>query len=124
MRAYAEQAVAAERERWIAATALCDKHQPNGGAREYCVICAGKALSAALSKISYLCGEPNEMEVGPYDMHYDENAVVEQVREMRIDAERYRWLRDSPHGKDVTALFSRERDEAIDAACTSLKEKP
>ena len=77
---YADQAVAAEREHWQAATALCDKHQPSGGARGYCVICAGEALSAALSKISYLCSEPNEMEVGPYDVHYDENAVVAQVQ--------------------------------------------
>jgi hypothetical protein len=87
MRAYAEQAVAAERERWMAATALCDKHQPSGGTRGHCVICAGEALSAALSKISYLCGEPNEMGVGPYDLHCDENSVVEQVRTMRAHAD-------------------------------------
>ncbi len=45
-----------------------------------CLVCACRDLSAALSRISYLCGEPNEMQCGPYDLHCDENAVVEQVR--------------------------------------------
>ncbi len=125
MRAYAEQAVAAEREHWQAATALCDEHKPGGGSRGYCVICAGEALSAALSKISYLCGEPNEMEVGPYDVHYDENAVVAQVREMRADAERYRWLRNEGnpyallvvgkyHATDVRPYYDAEEDDDDD----------
>jgi hypothetical protein len=63
----------------VATTALCEKHKPNGGHRAHCVVCSGMALSAALSKISYLCGPPNEMECGPYDVHADESAVVDQV---------------------------------------------
>ena len=90
-----------------AAAAWCDKHKPNGGARGYCVICAGRALSAALSKISLLCSEPNEMDCSPYDVHCDELAVGSQVEkliadlaaanavsdELRADAGRYRHLR-------------------------------
>lgn len=67
-------------DRLEAAVQLCEKHQPNGGVRAQCVICSGEALSAALSKISYLCSDPNEMEVSPYDIHFDEDAVVDQVR--------------------------------------------
>lgn len=67
-------------DRLEAAVQLCDKHKPNGGTRSCCVICSGEALSAALSQISYLCSEPNEMGVSPYDAHFDEEAVVDQVR--------------------------------------------
>lgn len=70
----------AERDAGNRAAAWCDKHNPNGGARGLCVICSGMALSAALAKISYLCDGKNEMECGPYDIHCDENAVVEQVK--------------------------------------------
>lgn len=61
------------------AAPLCNKHQPDGGTRSVCLVCACQKLSAALSRISYLCVEPNEMECGPYDVHCDEGAVVEQV---------------------------------------------
>ncbi len=59
---------------------LCAEHSKPGGKRALCLVCACRDLSAALSRISYLCGEPNEMQCGPYDLHCDENAVVEQVR--------------------------------------------
>lgn len=69
---------------------LCAEHSKPGGKRAVCLVCACRDLSAALSRISYLCGEPNEMECGPYDFHCDENAVVEQVRayceQLRADA--------------------------------------
>ncbi len=77
LKGYAEAAVSNE---YKAAAPLCDKHQPNGGKRSVCLICALQAQSAALSQISYLCGPPNEMECSPYDVHCDESAVVEQVR--------------------------------------------
>lgn len=76
-------AIARERERHQQAAAWCDKHKPSGGTRAVCLVCSGLKLQAALSRISYLCGEPNEMECGPYDLHCDEDAVVEQVRALR-----------------------------------------
>ena len=79
----------------------CEKHKPDRGARSGCVICSGHALSHALSRIDYACGEPNEMECSDYDVHYNEDEVVKrvvalraEVEGMREDAERYRWLRE------------------------------
>lgn len=69
------------------ATQLCDKHQPDGGAISMCLACVVQSLSAALSRISYLCGEPNEMGCGPYDLDYDESAVVEQVAALRKESD-------------------------------------
>jgi len=86
MRAYAEQAI----ERSNKAAAWCDKHKPDSGARSVCVICSGMALSVALSRISYLCDEPNEMQCGPYDVHCDENAVVGQVERLTAELDALR----------------------------------
>jgi hypothetical protein len=61
------------------AAGFCRLHQPDGGERN-CLVCAVEMLSRALSEISYLCGEPNEMHVSEYDTHYSELAVVEQVK--------------------------------------------
>lgn len=123
-----------EIERQQCAGAWCVEHQPRGGARGQCVICSGIKLQAALSRISYLCGEPNEMQCGDYDMHHDEDAVVAQVERLtaerdalRADAERYRWLRDAgnetwaPLGKRPGVQFTYQVDAAIDA---ERKEKP
>lgn len=115
--------------------AWCDKHKPNGGHRAACLVCACVIYSSALSRISYLCGEPNEMECGPYDIHCDESAVVEQVKQLtaerdalQADAARYRWLRDMDEdpicslaamwtnckGSDLS--ISKRVDAAVDAA--------
>lgn len=72
-----------ENERLRKATQLCDKHAPNGGTVSACVVCSGQKLSYALSRISYLCEPPNEMECSSYDLHYNEDAVVAQVERLR-----------------------------------------
>lgn len=59
---------------------LCEKHQPNGGCKSGCLICSIQKLTYALSKIDYLCGEENEMECSEFDIWYDENKVVENVK--------------------------------------------
>ena len=113
----------AELEQLRSATQLCDKHAPKGGTVAACVICSGQKLSYALSRISYLCEPPNEMEFSSYDLYYNEDAVVAQVEQLRADAERYRWLRDSERIRCLDdshyyyRKYSADRcDAAIDAA--------
>lgn len=65
----------------LKAGGFCEKHHPDGGTRN-CVICAGEALMAALSRISYACEPPNEMGVSIYAVHMDEEGVVQRVQEM------------------------------------------
>ena len=77
---------------YVKAAPLCEKHQPNGGTRGMCVICAGESLQHALSRISYACEPPNEMQCSSFDVHMDETAVVTQVV---AQAERIRVLREA-----------------------------
>jgi hypothetical protein len=72
----------ADLDRLRKSVGLCDKHQPDGGARN-CLVCAVEKLSHALSRISYICGNPNEMQVSDYDTHYNEGEVVREVERLR-----------------------------------------
>ena len=47
---------------------------------------AVKYLVDALSEISYLCGEPNDMHVSIYDLDCDEDGVVEDVKRALVAA--------------------------------------
>lgn len=81
------------------AAPLCEKH--SGGHRSKCLVCAGQELQSAISRISYIIGEPNEMEVSSYDLHYDETVVVEAVRHkiqtMQAQLDRLRDLLKRAH---------------------------
>ena len=68
-----------EARRYQHAAPLCENHRPDGGVRAMCLVCAIERLQSALSRIDYLCMEPNEMGVSDYDCHYDEEAVVRRV---------------------------------------------
>jgi hypothetical protein len=58
---------------------LCEEHGSGSGARSGCPYCAILKLQAALSRIDYLCGKPNDMEVSDYDVYYVESEVVKNV---------------------------------------------
>ena len=69
------------------AAGLCEKHKPDGGSRN-CLVCACEKLSHALSRISYICGQPNELQASDYDVHFNEDEVVKQVEAWKSLAER------------------------------------
>lgn len=62
------------------ATQFCEKHTPTGSFRSGCVTCGLIDLSRALSRIDYLLGPPNHMEVSGYDIHCNEQLVVANVK--------------------------------------------
>ena len=66
---------------------LCSTHAVPGGARAGCLVCIIIRFSRALSEIDYLCGTPNEMRVSSYDIHCDEQTVIEHVRKKLENSE-------------------------------------
>lgn len=72
-------------QRHVAAAPFCDEHKPMGGSRGGCLACRLREDAAALSRISYIAGSPNDMGVSAYDLHCLPGAVVEEVRR-RVDS--------------------------------------
>jgi len=100
-------------EEYLKALPTCDEHRPNGGSRSQCVICAQIKLAAALSRIDYLSGQQNEMEVSSYDLHCDEQEVVRHVEKL-IEA----------HKREVEGLKREieELKEKLHPTCRDVQE--
>lgn len=76
-----------------AAAGFCEKHKPDGGARN-CLVCGCIELSHALHQIDYIFSEKTEMEVSDYDLHQNPDEVVSRtklkVAELSAQVERLR----------------------------------
>lgn len=97
------QKLEAELEKQNNAAAWCDKHKPSTGYRSICLVCALERLSHALSQISYICDEPNEMGCSKYDTSYDEAEVIEDVTKLKEENKQLR--------EELAELKEEEEDE-------------
>jgi hypothetical protein len=103
------------------ARAICDAieelHQlraENERVRQACL-----EMNAALSRIDYACGTPNEMGVSEYDLHCDPVLVVARVEALAASVQRLvqnaaarERVLNRQH--DLLRKAERERDEALD----------
>jgi len=93
-------------------------------------------LNAALSRIDYLCGEPNKMEGSEYDVHANPTVVVDRIAALVAEVKRLRresdlivaWLRRNPgvsRGPEcVTAMTPFEAADAIQRGVHRREEGP
>lgn len=114
-------AVEKERDELRAAAGFCNKHQPNGGARN-CLVCGCEALTTALSRISYACEPPNEMECSTFDVYRDEEAVLAQVKVVVAERDTARALLDQAKGALEMWGPCRDIVDEVNAALTAIKE--
>jgi len=68
-------------------------------------------LVHVLSRIDYLCGIPNEMEVSGYDVHCNEDAVLQAVQRLRDerDALRARLTEIAKQATEAVIKWQRKR---------------
>lgn len=74
---------------------LCELHSASPGARSSCPYCVIEELYAALSRIDYLCGEPNDHLWSGFDLHMNAQAVVEHVRTRLLNQHYHRPWSDN-----------------------------
>ncbi len=111
----------ADRDAYKRATQLCEEHQPGSGSRAECVICGLRELDRALSRIDYLLGEPNEMEVSPYDIHCDPQVVIDLVERREVDRARLVAMLKDVADENVWTV-SRECRQAVLRVLAELEE--
>lgn len=107
-----------------AATGLCDKHKPNGGSRN-CLVCGCEQMSFSLSRISYICGQPNEMKMSEYDTHYNCEEVVKQVEALQKENEELKEkFNDMIHLRDLSVNKCDSFKSALKSCEEALSIKP
>lgn len=73
-----------------------------------------KSQSTVLSRIDYLCGEPNDMEVSGYDVHCNEDAVLVAAKKLRANLEAAEALLVAKTRDGSTAYHRRINSEIAD----------
>ena len=74
---------------------LCEKHQPTGGARAMCLVCACIELDTAIDEIDYQLGEPNEYHVGDYVVSKNTDSVIARAKAIKAQLEQAQSDRDT-----------------------------
>lgn len=115
-KADALNAATLERDNALKAGGFCEEHTPNGGSRS-CQICAMIEMTSAISRISYILEDkPNEMEVGIYNVSYDEELVIglarKRMEELRSAEQRVRQAEGLSNGL-LTELDSARHWERV-----------
>lgn len=117
--------LAAQVQQQAALAPLCEEHGRPGGARSGCPYCALVEQSRVLSEIDYACGPPNEMQVSAYDVHCNEQAVLDAVKRKLAEqadelfkiklrlaaADEFIEVRCKPQAAEIERL-TQERDDA------------
>ena len=85
----------AQLEQYKKSAPLCEKHQPTGGARAMCLVCACIELDTAIDEIDYQLGEPNEYHVGDYVVSKNTDSVIARAKALKAQLEQAQGERDT-----------------------------